>query len=226
MSDELRERLARAVNEADGLDHYERQRAIADAILDAARAVAREEMDNRELLPGTVSCDLQLHESHGHRCHALEQMVAALESRLTAVEQRGPIIKQPTKPFCGECDHYHTPDEPHHVCELCGDRCPQPSPAPREPSARWGTQEMIHRLCDKCGRDWWDTRAFGPCECEINAPTDTQRIDFLNRQTWTRWVGYDTASGGHMTWPVFKGDDFRAEVDRAMRAARFLKEKP
>jgi len=31
-----------------------------------------------------------------------------------------PLHAPPTKPFCGDCDHYHTPDEPHNTCEMCG----------------------------------------------------------------------------------------------------------
>ena len=30
-----------------------------------------------------------------------------------------PMRIEPTKPFCGECDHYHTPDEKHETCEVC-----------------------------------------------------------------------------------------------------------
>lgn len=40
---------------------------------------------------------------------------------------------QPTRPFCGECDHYHNPDEPHGTCELC-DKIP---PAIRERDQLW-----------------------------------------------------------------------------------------
>jgi hypothetical protein len=43
-------------------------------------------------------------------------------------------------------------------------------------------------------------------------------MDFLQRQHWTRWVGYDTADG-HVVWPVFSGDDFRAKIDEAIEAA-------
>ena len=46
--------------------------------------------------------------------------------------------------------------------------------------------------------------------------TDQQRIGFLSKQTFTRWVGYDHKDGGHTIWPVFSGDNFRAEIDRAM----------
>ena len=28
------------------------------------------------------------------------------------------IIKEPSKPFCGECDHYHNPEEAHGTCEM------------------------------------------------------------------------------------------------------------
>ena len=50
--------------------------------------------------------------------------------------------------------------------------------------------------------------------------TDTDRLDFLSRQKFTRWVGYDISGDnydGEVVWPVFGGMDFRAEVDRAMK---------
>lgn len=50
--------------------------------------------------------------------------------------------------------------------------------------------------------------------------TDTQRMDFLARQRWTRWVGFDHADGHtSTTWPVFAGDDLRGQIDLAMRDA-------
>lgn len=48
-------------------------------------------------------------------------------------------------------------------------------------------------------------------------PTDTERLDFLQRQHWTRWVGFDVQNGRiQTTWPVFAGDDLRAHIDRAI----------
>ena len=38
---------------------------------------------------------------------------------------------EPTKPFCGDCDHYHNVDEKHGICEIC------PTPEPKEWSCKW-----------------------------------------------------------------------------------------
>lgn len=51
--------------------------------------------------------------------------------------------------------------------------------------------------------------------------TDKQRMDFMERQGFTRWVGWGT-SERCTVWPVFEKDSFRSEVDRAMRAANEL----
>lgn len=48
------------------------------------------------------------------------------------------------------------------------------------------------------------------------AITDKQRIDFLARQKFTRWVGYDTENG-YCVWPVFENGDLRAEIDWAIK---------
>jgi len=32
-------------------------------------------------------------------------------------------MKQPTKPFCGKCDHYHSEDEVCGTCEICKCKC-------------------------------------------------------------------------------------------------------
>jgi hypothetical protein len=58
---------------------------------------------------------------------------------------------------------------------------------------------------------------------QLSKTTDKIRMDFLQRQHWTRWVGYDTA-GGHVVWPVFSGDDFRAEIDKAIEATKKRKD--
>lgn len=47
--------------------------------------------------------------------------------------------------------------------------------------------------------------------------TDADRLDFLQRQSFTRWVGYDhTPRPGYTTWPVFAGENLRSAIDRAM----------
>jgi hypothetical protein len=67
------------------------------------------------------------------------------------------------------------------------------------------------------------------------ARTDTERLDFLQRQRITRWVGYS----GWQPWtdwngnpsrietramaPVFPGDDLRKAIDREMDAAESFK---
>lgn len=43
------------------------------------------------------------------------------------------------------------------------------------------------------------------------APTDTERLDFLNAQGFTKWVGYGTEKNNKI-WPVFPGGDLRTEI--------------
>ena len=64
--------------------------------------------------------------------------------------------------------------------------------------------------------------------------TDKQRLDFLSKQNWTRWVGYTdpkgcgwSVNGGPYTWkpscttwPVFPGMDLRKEIDQAIEQQR------
>jgi len=47
--------------------------------------------------------------------------------------------------------------------------------------------------------------------------SDKDRMDFLEAQGFTRWVGYGTQRA-HCTWPIFAGDSFRAGVDKAIVA--------
>ena len=48
--------------------------------------------------------------------------------------------------------------------------------------------------------------------------TDKERMDFLQKQKFTRWVGYNKPNG-YVVWPVFSGADFRSEVDKAILAS-------
>ena len=55
--------------------------------------------------------------------------------------------------------------------------------------------------------------------------TDKERLDFLQAQKITRWVGFHygengTELGGRVTWPVFPGMDLRAEIDAAIERSR------
>jgi ABC-type transporter lipoprotein component MlaA len=49
------------------------------------------------------------------------------------------------------------------------------------------------------------------------AITDKQRMDFLERQHWTRWVGADVGPGHHVVCPVFGGESFREKLDHYIR---------
>ena len=55
-------------------------------------------------------------------------------------------------------------------------------------------------------------------------PTDTERLDFLAQQHFTKWVGYDTPTidkdliGGTCIWPV--DGDVREHIDKAIEAQR------
>jgi hypothetical protein len=51
-------------------------------------------------------------------------------------------------------------------------------------------------------------------------PTDTERLDFLQKQGYTRWVGYGVWEN-NTTWPVFPGGDLRKEIDIAMERLQF-----
>lgn len=60
------------------------------------------------------------------------------------------------------------------------------------------------------------------------AITDKDRMNFLETQTFTRWVGHGWHREGNTrhstTWPVFKGMSFRAEVDKAiLSCARWVR---
>ncbi len=46
-------------------------------------------------------------------------------------------------------------------------------------------------------------------------PSDTERLDFLQRGKWTRWVGCNTRNG-HEVMPVFAGGDLRKWIDHFM----------
>ena len=50
--------------------------------------------------------------------------------------------------------------------------------------------------------------------------TDRERLDWLDRQHWTRWCGYGFA-GCTTTWPVFSGSSYRDEIDMAMMIERY-----
>jgi len=53
------------------------------------------------------------------------------------------------------------------------------------------------------------------------AKADKERLDFLQGQEITRWVGYsNTTLGQETSWPVFAGVDLRKEIDRARQAAK------
>lgn len=51
--------------------------------------------------------------------------------------------------------------------------------------------------------------------------TDKERLDFLQAQRFTKWVGYDLIAGKYdqqTMWPVFRHDDLRAAIDSAISA--------
>jgi len=61
--------------------------------------------------------------------------------------------------------------------------------------------------------------------------SDKKRIDFLQSQSFTKWVGYDTTSKvsvmggpletvkGHTVWPVFGQSNLRKAIDLAINSA-------
>lgn len=49
--------------------------------------------------------------------------------------------------------------------------------------------------------------------------TDTDRLDWLNKQKFTKWVGY-TIKNGNVVHPVFDGQDLRKAIDDAMAAQK------
>ena len=50
--------------------------------------------------------------------------------------------------------------------------------------------------------------------------TDKQRLDFLQSQSFTKWVGYDKGPTSKCVWPVYKHTDLRKEIDRAIKASK------
>lgn len=46
--------------------------------------------------------------------------------------------------------------------------------------------------------------------------TDKQRLDFLDSQSFTKWVGY-VHKDGYTVWPVFGCGTLRQEIDRAIK---------
>lgn len=56
----------------------------------------------------------------------------------------------------------------------------------------------------------------------MSEPTDTERLDFLQAQRFTKWVGYDMGALGACVWPVFGHTDLRAAMDAAMVRRRHI----
>jgi hypothetical protein len=53
--------------------------------------------------------------------------------------------------------------------------------------------------------------------------TDKERLDFLEAQEFTRWVGYTHLKHGHLTkvtWPVFPEDNLRDSIDHAINCRK------
>lgn len=56
--------------------------------------------------------------------------------------------------------------------------------------------------------------------------TDKQRLDFLQAQPFTKWVGYGNPDGGRTTWPVFQHGNLREEIDHAMDSFEHFQKPP
>lgn len=60
---------------------------------------------------------------------------------------------------------------------------------------------------------------------KVSEITDADRLDFLSRQHFTRWVGYDSPDGnGYTIWGISAGDDLREQIDIAMERHEFWKD--
>ena len=47
-----------------------------------------------------------------------DEILIQFGEHLDSLNQEHKEVK-PTKPFCGECDHYHNLEEAHDTCEIC-----------------------------------------------------------------------------------------------------------
>jgi hypothetical protein len=51
--------------------------------------------------------------------------------------------------------------------------------------------------------------------------SDADRINFLQNQSFTKWVGYDTHKYNQQTvWPVFGRADLRKQIDMAIESSK------